>query len=244
MSEQGGTAVVDTKGWNRAIAKLVRSVTPARVITVLKDAAADVALIQLNAVRDRARTFGPPLPAIARSIRATTPEVVGPMDVRFTIGSPHPGARIQHYGGIIRAGSTHPDNVALRKFPGKKVSWLTIPQDIAKGTRARDYPGAFVLKCRDGKAYLVDKPVRAVYTTKTGGRAGWAYLGRGKNKRVAQKNATSQESLRFLFLLVKQVTIHPHPYMMWTAAEGQQAVDAVHHFMYRHFHEEWVGGQG
>jgi hypothetical protein len=124
-----------------------------------------------------------------------------PSDLVIRIGSTHPGAAILHTGGTILPGSKNPDMIRRRVRQDKAVNYLTIPLPDAKGkTRARQWKGIFVLKSPKGNLFLVQQKG-------------------GKKNRLK-----GSAGLRFLFLLVREATITPHPYMEW---RGQDIVMAT-----------------
>jgi hypothetical protein len=138
------------------------------------------------------------------------------------IGSPFVGARIQHYGGVIRPNQNPgPDLVRRRVFGNKPIKYLTIPLTmlgVPKYARARDYKNIFVLKAHSGKLYLAQKlDVAITDSNKRGYKLGFA--GRnGKGFKSGHKS-DRKAGFRCLFELVKSVTIHPHPWAYWSAAD-------------------------
>jgi hypothetical protein len=177
------TLDLDTTGLKRLIA---------RAKTAAPQAMADgLNMFAGEQLRIAARRLPARQQQLRRSIQATKATAD---DLRTTVGSSLPWARITHYGGTIRPTSTPTsDQVRRRVFGMKTPQYLSIPlPGTPKSARARDYQdkGLFPWKNpRTGKRFL------ALPAEAKGGK------------------------LKLLFLLLPSVTIKPHPYLYFDAAD-------------------------
>jgi len=121
----------------------------------------------------------------ARSARATSFAAV---DTGVVVTINQVGVRQRYFGGVIKPVNAHA---------------LTIPiSPVSYGHVASDFPGLFLLKTKDGGAYLVQ---RGLTVSEKTGRFGKITKGGGNEKRRLTA------SLNFLFKLVSRVDQQADP---------------------------------
>lgn len=213
----------------RKVVSALALIAPSRAIDALNETGAHVQ------EELRRRAPGGAGGTIGRSITTKRATKADPV---LRIGSGHPGARILHFGGVIKAGSSNADAMRRRR-PGSRGKYLTIPlTKEARKKRARDFDNTFVFKSKKGNLLLAQ---RAVATSDKRGQkyaymsgfgssssgltrgspAGSMFMGRGKKRK---KRATP---MRLLYVLKQSVTLGKRPYMFWSRADRRYLEGAV-----------------